>query len=196
MSVSLVKGGKVNLTKEAGGSLARLQVGLGWDAKRAEVSGAEFDLDASAFAIGSDNKVLSDKHFVFWGNLDSPEGALHHTGDNLTGDGDGDDEVIEVDLSKVPANIEKIVFAVTIYQGKERHQNFGGVDNSYIRAVNPDTGQELAKYELDMEAALEVVVVFGELVKRGGDWVFSANSAGFPSGLDGLCRQYGVSLKS
>ena len=195
MSVSLVKGGKVDLTKAAGGSLQKLHIGLGWDAKRAEVSGDDFDLDASAFAITADNKVLSDQHFVFWGNLDSPEGALHHTGDNLTGEGDDDDEVIEVDLSKVPADVEKIVFAVTIYEGLNRKQNFGLVDNSKIRAVNPDTGAELAVYELDMEAALETVVVFGELVKRGASWVFSANSAGFPSGLDGLCRQYGVNLK-
>lgn len=194
MSISLVKGAKVNLSKEAGGSLRKLQVGLGWDAKRGEVSGAEFDLDASAFMLTASGSVRSDRDFVYWGNYDSAEGALHHTGDNLTGDGDGDDEVIEVDLSKVPADIEKIVFAVTIYEGVIRKQNFGVVDNAYIRAVDPTTGKELTKYELDMDAALEVVVVFGELIKRGGEWVFSANSAGFPGGLDGLCRQYGVSV--
>lgn len=194
MSVSLTKGQKVNLTKESGGSLRRLNVGLGWDAKRGEVAGAEFDLDASAFLLGANGKVRADADFVFWGNLDSPCGALHHTGDNLTGDGEGDDEVIEVDLAKVPADVEKIVFAVTIYDGVQRKQNFGLVDNSFIRAVNPDSGAELAKYELDMDAALETVVTFGELVKRGADWVFSANSAGFPGGLDGLCRQYGVSI--
>lgn len=119
---------------------------------------------------------------------------MHHTGDNLTGVGDGDDEVIMVDLTKVPAEIEKIVFAVTIYDALARKQNFGLVDNSFIRAVNPDTGKELAKYELDMDAALETVVVFGELIKRNGEWHFSANSAGFRAGLDGLCRQYGVSV--
>lgn len=194
MSVSLVKGGKVNLTKEAGGSLHKLHVGLGWDSKRGEVAGAEFDLDASAFMLTAASKVRSDMDFVFWGNLDSAEGALHHTGDNLTGEGAGDDEVIEVDLSKVPTEIEKIVFAVTIYEGAERKQNFGLVDNSYIRAVNPETGQELAKYELDMEAALETVVIFGELIKRSGEWIFSANSAGFPAGLAGLCRQYNVNI--
>ena len=194
MSVSLVKGGKVNLTKEAGGHLEKLNVCLGWDAKRGEVTGADFDLDASAFVINAAGKVLSDKYFVFWGNLDSPEKAVHHTGDNLTGVGDGDDEVIEVDLSKLPAEAEKIVFAVTIYEGVERKQNFGLVDNSYIRAVDPVTNKELAKYELDMEASAEVVVVFAELVKRNGEWVLSANSAGFPAGFAGLCRQYGVNV--
>lgn len=194
MSVSLTKGGKVNLTKEAGGSLQKLQVCLGWDAKSAEVSGAEFDLDASAFMLGTNGKAPSDKYFVYWGNLDSPEGALHHTGDNLTGEGEGDDEVIEVDLTKMPPNIEKIVFAVTIYEGAARGQNFGSVDNSYIRAVDPTTGRELAKYELDMEAAYETVITFGELIKRGNDWVFSANSAGFPAGLEGLVRQYGLEV--
>lgn len=194
MSVSLTKGAKVNLTKEAGGLLLRLNIGLGWDAKRGEVSGADFDLDASAFVLGANGLVLSDKHFVYWGNLDSPEGAVHHTGDNLTGVGDGDDEVIEVHLEKVPTEAEKIVFAVTIYEGVERKQNFGLVDHSYIRAINPDSGKELAKYELDMDAAVEVVVVFAELVKRGDEWVLSANSAGFPAGFAGLCKQYGVNV--
>jgi len=193
--VSLTKGGKVNLTKEAGGSLRTPTAGLGWDAKDPNNSGAEFDLDASAFVIDENGKVLSTEHFVFWGNLQSPEGALVHTGDNLTGDGDGDDEQIKIDLSKVPAAAAKIVFAVTIYQAKERGQNFGMVDNSFIRILGDD-GSELAKYELDMEAALETCVVFAELVNRGGDWVLSANSAGFPEGLDGLCRKYGVELKN
>lgn len=194
MSVSLTKGAKVNLSKESAGTLTKLQIGLGWDAKRGEVAGADFDLDASAFVTDASGKVLSDSHFVFYGNLKSPEGAVTHTGDNLTGAGDGDDEVIEVDLSKVPSNAEKIVFAVSIYEGATRKQNFGLVDNSYIRAVNAADGVELAKYELDMDAALETVVVFGELVKRGTEWVFSANSAGFPSGFEGLVRQYGVNL--
>lgn len=194
MSVSLTKGGKVSLTKEAGGSLTKVNIGLGWDAKRGEVSGAEFDLDASAFMLDASGKVRSDKDFVFWGNLESAEGALRHTGDNLTGAGDGDDEVIEVDLPSVPADINKIVFAVTIYEADVRKQNFGLVDNALIRAVDATTGNELTKYELDMEAAVETVVTFGELVRRGSDWVFSANSAGFPSGLAGLCRQYGVNV--
>lgn len=194
MSVSLVKGQKVSLSKEAGHTLTALQVGLGWDAKSAEVAGADFDLDAAAFALNANEKVLSDKHFVFWGNLQSPEGAIVHTGDNLTGDGDGDDEVINIDFSKLPPEVAKIVFSVTIYEGDARKQNFGVVDNSYIRAVDPTNGSELAKYELDMEASLETVVVFGEVVKRGGDWILSANSAGFPAGLDGLCRKYGVNL--
>lgn len=194
MTVSLVKGGKVDLSKEAGHTLTNLHVGLGWDAKRGEVSGAEFDLDASAFVLGANGKVASDQYFIFFGNLSSPEGAVVHTGDNLTGDGDGDDEVIKVDLTKIPADAEKIVFAVTIYEGAQRKQNFGLVDNSFIRAVDPDTGNELVRYELDMEAAMETVLVFAELIKRNGAWIFSANSAGFPAGLDGLCRQYGVNV--
>lgn len=205
MSVSLVKGGKVNLTKEAGGTLNKLTVGLGWDAKRGEASGAEFDLDASALMLGSDGKVLSDDHLVFYGSrlrervadgsthFFSPEKSVTHTGDNLTGDGDGDDEVILVDLAKVPTECTKIVLTVSIFEAATRKQNFGLIDNSYIRALG-DNGQELAKYELDMEAALETVVTFGELVSRNGEWVFSANSAGFPGGFDGLLRQYGVNV--
>lgn len=205
MAVSLTKGGKVNLTKEAGGTLNKLTVGLGWDAKASNTSGAEFDLDASAFALTSAGTVISDDWFVFWGSghketdpsgktiTFSPGKEIVHTGDNLTGDGDGDDEQIIVDLTKLPADVAKIVFAVTIYDAKERGQNFGMVDNSFIRALD-DNGTELAKYELDMDAALESVVVFGELVSRGGEWVFSANSAGFPQGFDGLCRQYGVNV--
>lgn len=193
MTVSLTKGGKVNLSKEATGTLRKLTMGLGWDAKSANVSGADFDLDASAFALDGNGQVLSDQHFVFWGNLKSPEGAIVHTGDNLTGAGDGDDEQIIVDLSLVPAEVAKIVFAVTIYEGEQRKQNFGMVDNSVIRAYD-DAGATLAQYELDMESALETVVVFGELIKRGADWVFSANSNGFPQGFAGLCRQYGVAV--
>lgn len=193
MTVSLTKGGKVNLSKEATGTLRKLTIGLGWDAKSSHTSGAEFDLDASAFALDASGNVLSDQHFVFWGNLKSPEGAIVHTGDNLTGDGEGDDEQLIVDLPALPSTVAKLVFAVTIYEGDQRKQNFGMVDNSFIRALD-DNGVELAKYELDMEAALETVVVFGELVKRGDDWVFSANSAGFPQGFAGLCRQYGVSV--
>jgi tellurium resistance protein TerD len=191
MTVSLTKGGKVNLTKEATGTLRKLTLGLGWDAKSAHNSGAEFDLDASAFAVDGNDQVVSEKHFVFWGNLKSPEGAIVHTGDNLTGDGDGDDEQIVVDLEKLPDGVKKIIFAVTIYEGEQRKQNFGQVDNSFIRAMD-DGGTELTKYELDMEAALETVVVFAELINRNGDWVFSANSSGFPEGFAGLCRKHGI----
>jgi tellurium resistance protein TerD len=194
--VSLVKGQKVDLVKESAGLgnvLKKLTIGLGWDAKSAFKAGADYDLDASAFVLGANGQVLSTPHFVFWGNLKSPEGAVTHLGDNLTGDGDGDDEEIIIELDKVPAAAEKIVFAVNIYEAAKRGQNFGQTENSFIRAVD-DAGHQLVKYELDMEAALETTVVFGELVKRGDSWIFSANSSAFPDGFDGLCKQYGVDV--
>jgi len=195
MTTSLVKGQKVDLTKasaDSGNTLKKLSVALGWSEKPTQTSGFDYDLDASAFGLSS-GKVFSQKHFVFFNNLASPEGAITHTGDNLTGAGEGDDETIVVDLDKVPDGIDKIVFAVTIYDAENRKQNFGQVENAFIRAYD-DNSTELVKYELDMEAALETVVVFGELVKRDGSWIFSANSAGFPGGFAGLCKQYGVDV--
>jgi tellurium resistance protein TerD len=192
MSVSLVKGQKVNLTKEAGGTLTKLLIGLGWAAKDSNVSGADFDLDASVFAVNSSEKVLSDKHFVFYGNLSSPEGAIVHHGDDLTGGSGGDDEQITVDVTKLPAEVDKLVVAVTIYDAAARKQNFGNVNNAFVRAEA--NGVELTRYELDFEAALSTSVVFGELVKRNGDWNFSANSAEFPGGLEGLCAKYGITV--
>jgi tellurium resistance protein TerD len=194
--VSLVKGQKVNLNKESaasGNTLKELTIGLGWDVKSSFTSGADYDLDASAIAVGADGKALSDGHFVFYGNLQSPEKAITHRGDNLTGAGDGDDETIVIDLSLVPAAAAKIVFAVTIYEAEQRGQNFGQTENSFVRAVD-DAGTELARYELDMDAALETVVVFGELVKRGEDWIFSANSSGFPNGFQAFVEQYGIKV--
>ena len=192
MSVSLEKGQKVNLTKEAGGTLTKLLIGLGWDAKDPNVAGADFDLDASIFAVNSAEKVISDKYFVFYGNLQSPDGAIVHQGDNLTGAGDGDDEQIVVDVTKLPVDVSKLVVAVTIYDADKRNQNFGAVSNAVVRAEA--NGVELTKYALDFEAALSTSVVFGELVKRDGDWHFSANSAEFPGGLAGLCGKYGISV--
>jgi tellurium resistance protein TerD len=196
MSVSLVKGQKVNLTKEAGGHLTELLIGLGWDAKDSNVAGADFDLDASIFAVKSDGaggeKVLSDKYFVFWGNLSSPDQSIVHHGDNLTGAGEGDDEQITVDVTKLPAEAEKLIVAVTIYDAEARNQNFGAVSNAIIRAEA--NGVELSTYPLDFEAALSTCVVFGELVKRSGEWHFSANSAEFPGGLEGLCNKYGIQV--
>lgn len=192
MTVSLVKGQKVNLTKEAGGTLSKILIGLGWDAKDANVSGAEFDLDASIFAVNSSEKVLGDKYFVFWGNLQSPDGAIVHKGDNLTGAGDGDDEQIEVDVTKLPAEAEKLVVAVTIYEADKRKQNFGNVNNAIVRAETD--GVEVANYALDFEAALSTCAVFCEFVKRNGEWHFSANSADFPAGLEGLCSKYGITV--
>lgn len=191
MSVSLVKGQKVNLTKEAGGSISKMLVGLGWDAKDPNVAGAEFDLDVSMFALGANDQVLSDEWFIFWGHKNSPGDAIVHTGDNLTGDGDGDDEQIIVDPSKLPDQAQKLVVAVTIYEADKRGQNFGNVNKAYVRAETD--GTEQAKYELDFEAALSSCVVFCEFVRRDGNWHFSANSAEFPGGLKGLCAKYGIS---
>ncbi|HEY8886222.1 MAG TPA: TerD family protein [Candidatus Microsaccharimonas sp.] len=212
MTVSLTKGGNISLTKQSadsGNTLHKLTIGLGWKEKPSQTSGKPYDLDASAFGLDSNGQIVTEDWFVFWGSrlremtapatateeakfkMFSPNREITHMGDNLTGAGDGDDEVIVLDLDIMPAEVAKIVFAVTIYEGKERGQNFGQVDDSYIRALD-DNGTELAKYELDMEAALETVVTFAELSKRNGEWFLSAKSAAFPGGFDGLCRQYGV----
>lgn len=193
MSVSLVKGQKLNLSKEAGGHINQLLIGLGWSAKDPNVAGADFDLDASIFVLDSSDKVLSGKHFVFWGNKDTPDGSILHHGDDLTGGSGGDDEQITVTVGKLPTEAQKLAVAVTIYQAKERNQNFGNVNNAFIRAETD--GVELTKYALDFEAALSTCVVFGELVKRDGDWHFSANSAEFPGGVEGLCTRYGITDK-
>jgi tellurium resistance protein TerD len=192
MAVNLSKGGRVSLSKEAP-NLKKIRVGLGWDANITD-TGAEFDLDASAFLLGKDGKVLSDNHFIFYGNTTSPCGAIFHTGDNRTGEGDGDDEVIEIDLDKVSSEVDKIVFTVTIYEADIRKQNFGQVDNSYIRIVNDDNQVEIAKYELDEDYSTEVAINFGELYRKNGNWNFKAVGAGFNDGLAGFCKFYGVNV--
>ena len=191
MGVSLSKGGNVSLTKEAPG-LTHIDVGLGWDVNT--FTGGEFDLDASALLVKADGKVVSDQHFVFYGNLASPDGSVTHTGDNLTGDGDGDDEVIKVSLVTVPAEVEKVVFSVSIYDAENRKQNFGGVRNAYIRVVNTDTNAELARYDLTEDASTETAMVFGELYRNGADWKFRAVGQGYASGLKGIAQDFGVSV--
>ncbi|AOW93940.1 chemical-damaging agent resistance protein C [Rhodococcus sp. WMMA185] len=189
MGVSLTKGGNISLTKEAPG-LTAVAVGLGWDLRT--TTGQDFDLDASAIAVGADKKVVSPKHFVFYNNLESPEGAIKHTGDNLTGEGEGDDEVIKVDLTAVPANIESIVFPVAIYDADSRSQSFGQVSNAFIRVVNQADNSELARYDLSEDASTETAMVFGELYRHGSDWKFRAIGQGYASGLAGIARDYGV----
>ncbi|MGW4482034.1 TerD family protein [Rhodococcus triatomae] len=191
MGVSLTKGGNVSLTKEAPG-LTAVAVGLGWDIRT--TTGQDFDLDASAIALGADKKVVSDQHFVFFNNLKSPDGSIEHTGDNTTGEGDGDDEVIKVDLSAVPANIDSIVFPVSIYDADNRSQSFGQVRNAYIRVVNQAGGSELARYDLSEDASTETAMVFGELYRNGADWKFRAVGQGYASGLSGIARDFGVSV--
>ncbi|WP_327010095.1 TerD family protein [Dactylosporangium sp. NBC_01737] len=191
MSVTLTKGGNVSLTKQAP-NLRAVMIGLGWDER--STSGAEFDLDASALMLGESGKILSDQHFVFFNNLKSPEGSVEHTGDNLTGGGDGDDEKILVQLAQVPAECHKIVFPVSIYEAPQRGQNFGQVRNAFIRVVNQDGGAELTRYDLTEDASSETAMIFGELYRHNGEWKFRAVGQGYASGLAGIARDFGVNV--
>ncbi|MGO3325586.1 TerD family protein [Gordonia sp. (in: high G+C Gram-positive bacteria)] len=191
MSVSLSKGGNVSLSKEAPG-LTSVAIGLGWDAR--STTGADFDLDGSALILGADGKVLSDQHFVFYNNLRSPDGAIEHTGDNLTGEGDGDDESINVDLAAVPPNVQSIVFPVSIHDADVRGQSFGQVRNAFIRVVNRANGSEVARYDLTEDASSETAMLFGELYRHNADWKFRAIGQGYASGLGGIARDYGVNV--
>jgi tellurium resistance protein TerD len=193
MGVSLSKGGNVSLTKEAGpAGLSAVTVGLGWDVRTTD--GAAFDLDASAIALGANGKVASDGHFVFFNNLTSPDGSIQHTGDNLTGEGEGDDEQIKVGVASVPAEIEKIVFPVSIYDAESRGQTFGQVRNAFIRVVNQADNSELARYDLSEDASTETAMVFGELYRAGSEWKFRAVGQGYTSGLRGIASDYGVNV--
>ncbi len=189
MSVTLSKGGNVSLSKEAPG-LTAVTVGLGWDVRT--TSGADYDLDASALLCGADGKVSSDGNFVFFNNLRSSDGSVLHLGDNLTGGGDGDDEQINVDLAAVPANVEKIVFPVSIYDAETRQQTFGQVRNAFIRVVNQNGGTELARYDLSEDASNETAMLFGELYRNGPEWKFRAIGQGYASGLKGIATDFGV----
>ncbi|MEE1801352.1 TerD family protein [Streptomyces sp. NPDC101062] len=191
MGVSLAKGGNVSLSKEAPGLTAVL-VALGWDVRT--TTGADHDLDASALLCDGSGKVVSDQHFVFYNNLKSPDGSVEHTGDNLTGEGDGDDETVKVDLSAVPADISKIVFPVSIHDAESRGQSFGQVRNAYIRVVNQAGGAELARYDLSEDASTETAMVFGELYRHGAEWKFRAIGQGYASGLAGIASDYGVNV--
>jgi tellurium resistance protein TerD len=192
MAISLQKGQKVDLTKGNPG-LSKLIVGLGWDTNKYD-GGADFDLDAAAFLLGDNSKVPSDSDFIFYSNLQHSSGAVTHTGDNLTGEGDGDDEVIKVDLSKVPSNISKIDFTVTIYDAESRGQNFGQVSNAYIRVVDEASGKELIRYDLGEDFSVETAVVVGEMYRNNGEWKFNAIGSGFSGGLAALCRNFGVNV--
>ncbi|HAT1642284.1 TPA: TerD family protein [Raoultella ornithinolytica] len=191
MAVSLVKGGNVSLTKEAPSMNVAL-VGLGWDARVTD--GQAFDLDASVFLVGDDGKVLSDSHFVFYNNTTSPDGAVQHQGDNRTGEGDGDDEQVKIELAKVGAEVKKLVFAVTIHEAEARKQNFGMVSNSYMRVVNSDNGAEIARFDLSEDASTETAMIFGELYRHGTEWKFKAVGQGFAGGLGALAKQHGINI--
>ncbi len=192
MAINLSKGQKVDLTK-GNPSLKQLMVGLGWDVNAFD-GGYDFDLDASAFVLGANGLCPTDKDFIFYGNLKHSSGAVEHMGDNLTGSGDGDDEQIMVDLSKIPANIERVAFTVTIYDAELRRQNFGQVSNAYIRIVDMVTGQEIIHYDLGEDFSIETAIVVGEIYKRDGNWKFNAIGSGFQGGLAALCGHYGIEV--
>ena len=192
MPINLSKGQKVDLTK-GNASLKHIMVGLGWDVNAFD-SGADFDLDASAFMCGANGKCPTEKEFVFYGNLEHPSGAVKHQGDNLTGEGDGDDEQIFVDLKAIPESVDKIAFTVTIYEAQERRQNFGQVSKAYIRIVDEDTNQELIRYDLGEDFSIETAIVVGELYRHNGEWKFNAIGSGFQGGLAALCGHYGIQV--
>ena len=191
MAVCLKKGQKVDLTKSNPG-LKKITVGLGWDVNRYD--GPEFDLDASAFLLEAGGRVGSDGDFVFYSAAKHASGSVIYAGDNRTGEGEGDDEQIFVDLSLVPSNIEKIAFTVTIYDAAERRQNFGQVSNAYVRIIDDATGAELVRYDLEEDFSIETAVVVGELYRHSGEWKFNAVGSGFQGGLEALCRNFGVNV--
>ncbi|CEN21780.1 TerD family protein [Paraclostridium sordellii] len=190
MAISLKKGQKIDLTKSNPG-LDRILVGLGWDTNRYD-GGNDFDLDATVFMLGENGKVTGEADLVFFNNKKHSSGSVEHMGDNRTGQGDGDDEVIKIELSKVPASINKIAFAVTIYEAIERRQNFGQVENAYIRIMNADTNEELVRYDLGEDFSIENAVVVAELYRHNGEWKFNAIGSGFENNLEGLCQNFGV----
>ena len=189
MALSLSKGGNLSLTKEAPG-MTKVLVGLGWDARSTD--GQDFDLDASAFLLKADGKVRADSDFIFYNQLKSVDGSVEHTGDNRTGEGDGDDEAIKVDLSKVPADIDKIAFTVTIHEAEVRKQNFGQVRNAFIRLVNQDNNNEVVRYDLAEDASTETAMIFAELYRNGAEWKFRAVGQGFNGGLKPLAESFGL----
>lgn len=192
MSINLKKGQKINLTKDNPG-LNKVIIGLGWDTNK--YSGGEgFDLDASAFLVDSNGKVNDDLNFIFYNNLQDPSGAVVHTGDNRTGDGDGDDEQIIIDFSKITSDVDKIAITVTIHEAQQRGQNFGQVSNAFVRIVNEETDVEVLRYDLSEDFSIETALVFCELYRNNGDWKFSAIGSGFSGGLESLCKNYGLEV--
>ena len=192
MAISLQKGQKVDLTK-GHSNLVKIIVGLGWDTNKYD-GAADFDLDAAAFLLTSNGKVSNDYDFVFYNNLTHSSESVIHQGDNLTGEGDGDDEQILIDLTKVPSNIEKIAFTVTIHDAEARRQNFGQVSNSYIRIFNEENEEELIRYDLGEEFSVETAMVVGEIYRYGEEWKFNAIGSGFKGGLRALCINFGVNV--
>ncbi|MFS0780477.1 TerD family protein [Bacillus sp. 1P06AnD] len=192
-TVSLTKGQKVDLTKTNPG-LSHVMVGLGWDVNKYD-GGQSFDLDASVFLLNANGKVQGAEDFIFYNNTAGANGSVVHTGDNLTGDGDGDDEQVKISIKDVPFHIERIAFAVTIHEAETRNQNFGMVSNSFIRVVDQDSKQELIRYDLGEDFSIETAVVVGEIYRHNGEWKFSAVGSGYQGGLAALCRDYGLEIE-
>lgn len=188
MGISLVKGQKISLEKESPG-LKKVLVGLGWDVKTGD-TGLDFDLDSSCFMLGDNEKIVSDKHFIFYNNLNSPDGSVHHNGDNRTGAGEGDDESVSLDLAKVDPSVKKIVFVVTIHDAESRKQNFGQIANSFVRLVNQDTNQEVAKYDLGEDYSTETAMIMAELYRHNNEWKMTAVGQGYTGGLQALLNRY------
>ncbi len=192
MPINLQKGQRIDLTKTNPG-LTKIQIGLGWDINQYD-GGSDFDLDATAFLLNASNKVNSEEDVVFYNNLKHKSGSVVHAGDNRTGDGEGDDEVIDVDLSLVPSDYDKISFAVTINDAEERHQNFGQVSNAYIRVIDKNTSSELIRYDLGEDFSIETAIVVGELYRNNNEWKFNAIGSGFSGGLAALCNNFGINV--
>ncbi|WP_219118288.1 TerD family protein [Janthinobacterium sp. UMAB-56] len=189
MAISLQKGGNVNLSKEAP-NLKKIIVGLGWDPRSTD--GATFDLDGSAFLLKNDGKVRGDSDFIFYNNLKSTDGSVVHTGDNTTGEGEGDDERLEIDLTRVPNDIDRISITVTIHDADARRQNFGMVSKAFIRCLNAEGEKEIARYDLSEDSSTETAMIFGEIYRHNGEWKFKAIGQGFNGGLGPLARSFGV----
>ena len=191
MGISLSKGGNVSLSK-TDPSLKNVLVGLGWDARPTD--GADFDLDASAFMVKDDGKVRSDSDFIFYNQMKSTCGSIEHTGDNRTGAGDGDDEAVIVLLDKIPADVQRVVFCVTIHDAEMRKQNFGQVSHAFVRVVNKDSNNEVARYDLSEDASIETAMIFGEIYRHSGEWKFKAVGQGYAGGVEALAKQYGINV--
>ncbi|MCA9772579.1 MAG: TerD family protein [Myxococcales bacterium] len=191
MALSLSKGQNLSLTKTDPG-LKKIVIGLGWDPRATD--GQQFDLDASAFLLADNGKVRSDADFIFYNQLKSGCGSVEHTGDNRTGDGDGDDEQIKVDLTRVPADVQRIAITVTIDQADARRQSFGQVANAFVRILNEETGSEVVRYDLSEDASTETAMIFAEVYRRGGEWKFKAIGQGYAGGLRAMCHQYGINI--
>jgi tellurium resistance protein TerD len=191
MALSLSKGGNLSLTK-TDPTLTNVLVGLGWDARATD--GQDFDLDASVFLLGANDKVRGEHDFIFYNQPRSADGSVEHTGDNRTGEGDGDDESIKINLTRVPADVQKIVITVTIHDAEQRRQNFGQVQNAFVRIVNDANQNEIVRFDLNEDYSIETAMIFAELYRHNNEWKFRAVGQGYSGGLRAMCHQYGINI--